>query len=119
MLEHRPREHDPVEERDGQAGGKALGERPQRAARCGAVDEDLVRDAGVERRDDERLAVGDEAEVRDETRVEHGVDRSAVVAAALGEAADPRAGRGGCVVATGGHRRSLRADRRRWRQRQA
>jgi hypothetical protein len=38
----------------------------------------------MERRDHERLAIGDEAEVRDEPGVENGVDRRTVVPAALG-----------------------------------
>ena len=85
VLEDRPCEHDPVEERDGQAGGDPRGQLLERAARRRAVHVDAVADARVERRDDERLLVVDEAEVRHEPGVEHRVDRLPVVAAALGE----------------------------------
>jgi uncharacterized cupredoxin-like copper-binding protein len=55
------------------------------------VDEDVVADTRVQRRDHERLAVHGEAEVRDERCIEHGVDRLAVVPAALGKATHARA----------------------------
>ena len=107
MLEDRPGEDDPVQEGDREARRDPARELAERPARSRAVDVDLVADAGVERRDHERLAVGDEAEVGDEPGVEHRVDRLAVVPAPLGEPAHARAsGRGGAWP--GAHVASLR-----------
>jgi hypothetical protein len=44
--------------------------------------------AGVDRRDDERLSVDDEAKVAEERLVENGVDGGPAVDATLGMAAD-------------------------------
>ena len=94
--------------------GIPVAELAQRAARRGAVDVDLVVDARVEGRDHERLPLVDEAEVGDEPGVEHGVDRGAVVDAALGQPPDARARTGRCVRACGHARKrtdARRADR--------
>ena len=87
VLEHRPGEDDPVEEGDRETRRDPPRELAERPARSRAVDVDVVADAGVQRRDHERLAVGDEAEVGDEPGVQDGVDRLAVVPAPLGKPA--------------------------------
>lgn len=105
MKERRAGEHEAVEQRDGQAAGGAAGERADQAARGREVDVDLVFDAGVQGRDDERLVVADEPDVADERLVEDGVDLLAVVDATLrGTAHAGPGGRGG-----GGHAVSLRS----------
>ena len=103
VLEHRAGEHDPVEQRDREARREPLGQSPQGTARRRAVDVDRVSEPRVQGRDHERLPVEDEAQVRDERRVEHGVDRLAVVAPALGKPAHARA-RGGSGMGAPGHR---------------
>ena len=54
------------------------------------MDVDLVSDAAVERRDHERVAVVDEAEVADEPGVEDRVDLTTLVGTPLGQATDTR-----------------------------
>src|SRR5829696_4068324 len=78
-LEHRAREHHPVEQRHGQAHRHRRADGPERAAGRRAVDVDLLADARVERRDDERLAFVGEADVSDERLVEDRLDGVAVV----------------------------------------
>jgi hypothetical protein len=88
VVERRAREHDAVDQRDREAGVDAVLERAQRAAGGRAVDQHLVADARLQRRDHGRLAVVHEAEVADERLVEDRVDRVAVVEAAVGDPAE-------------------------------
>ena len=88
MVERRARQDQAVEEGDGDAGVDAVPQRSQHAAGRGAVEVERLADAGVDGRDDERLAVYDKAEVADVGLVEDGVDGLAVVEAAGGQAAD-------------------------------
>jgi hypothetical protein len=67
------------------------------------VDVDDVADARVERGDDERLTVRDEAQVRDEAGVEDAVDRLAVIAATLGQPADASSLRRSGVCSASSH----------------
>ena len=75
VLEDRAGEHDAVEERHGDAGGDALADGADGAARRGAVDVEQVADACMQRRDHVRLPVALEAEMADERGVEDRVDR--------------------------------------------
>ena len=82
VVHRRAREHQTVDQRDGQAGARAGGERPHRATRQRAVAVDDLAVAGVQHGDHERLAVlVDDAQVGDQCLVEDRVDRLALVAA--------------------------------------
>src|SRR5436190_1842971 len=82
MLEGRTREHQSVEQGHRQAGGNAGRQRAHDAASRGAVDVDLVADAGLQHRDAVRLTGVNEGDVRDEAAVKDCAHGLGVVAAA-------------------------------------
>ena len=111
MVEGRPRQHEPVDERGGQARPRAAGEGPHGARGGRPVDVDDVPHARVERRDHEGLALGvGEPEVAHERLVEDRVDRGAVVVPALRRAPQTGPGGGG----GGGHGATLRPQAVPW-----
>ena len=101
VLEDRAREHDPVEHRDREAGGNPGRDGALSVRLAAEPDVHAIADAGVKRRDHERL-FSDEAEVRDERRIEHLLDRRAVVGAPL-QRAHARARRRGRMSTSRGH----------------
>ena len=86
VVEGGAREHQAVEQRDRQATRRTGAEERQHPARGRAVDHHLVADAREGRGNHERLALVHEAHVADEGLVEDGVDRGAIVVAALRQA---------------------------------
>ncbi|MEZ5100635.1 MAG: hypothetical protein R3C15_12715 [Thermoleophilia bacterium] len=108
VVEDRAGEDDPVEQRHGQARGRAGREGPVQAAGRGAVDVDAVVDAGVQDGDAEGLAVDRDRHVGDHRGVDDGVDRGAVVRAPGGQALDADARRAG--LRRRGHASILAAD---------
>jgi len=75
MVEHRAREHESIHVRDRDANGHTPAERAEHATGGAAVEIQRVAGAAIVRGDDVRLAVGIEADVADEARVENAVDR--------------------------------------------
>jgi hypothetical protein len=88
-------EHEAVEQRDRHANVHALGQHAEHAIRDCSVHVQELAHARVRRRHHERLVCVDEAHVADQRLVEHGVNQRAVVAAAIGAAAQARALGGG------------------------
>src|ERR1043166_2900328 len=91
MMKRRTRQHEAVDQRNGYAYINALGEIAKHSARGRAVDVEIITDASKTRRNDEGLALDDEADVADEGFVKNRVDRRAVVCAAFRETSDLRA----------------------------
>src|SRR5207249_11618409 len=88
VVERRSREHEPVDERDGQANLDTAGQRTERATGGRAVDVQVVADACLERRHDQGGVVPDDPQVADEGFVQDRIDRGAVVCGTLGQPAD-------------------------------
>src|SRR5216117_1382486 len=82
------RAHDAVQQRHAQAKWSATRQRFHEATCRGPVEEEFVAHAYIVCRDDERLTVSDELNVADEGFIENGVHQLAIIAAALGLAAD-------------------------------
>ncbi len=93
VVEGRAREHQGVDVRHRHA-DRGLAGRVEHAAHRGAVQVEVIALAPVERRDHDRRAVAQEADVADEAAVEDRVDRRAVIVAALAQPLDARARRG-------------------------
>src|SRR5262249_52764387 len=91
MVEVRAREHESVDDGRGDARLDTGVQRPQHVVGGRAVEDELVADARVNRRDDPWTAVDRKADVTDECLVEYPVDQIELVLSALGEAADTRA----------------------------
>src|SRR3546814_15962258 len=100
-MKSRPCQNDAVEQGHRHADVDAVLERPQRSARGGAVDVDPLALPPIAGRDDEGLAVADEADTADEAHVEVRGHRRAVVAAAVVQPLYPVAPRHLLAVAPG------------------
>ncbi len=96
MVKARAREDDAVEQADGEADRHAALHLAQHAARRGAVPINAVAFAPIGRRRHIGLPLDDVADVTNKAGIEDGVDRLAVVMAALRQALDAGAGAGRC-----------------------
>ena len=90
VMERRSRQHQAVEKRDRDAGVDAAAQRPQHSGRRRAVEVEVIADARVDGRDDDRPPFDDESDVADQRLVEDGVDRRSIVIAALRQTPDSR-----------------------------
>lgn len=90
VVKRGPRQHKTVEDRRGDAGRDSVSERAQHAARRRAVKVERVAHAGVDRRDDDGIAVDDESDVADDGLVEDGVHGGGVVGPTFRETAHGR-----------------------------
>jgi dipeptidase E len=82
-VERGPREHDCVDERNGDAHCRSGRETLQHVVRCGSVEVELVVHAGVSHGQHHGLALSHKADVGNDALVEDGVDYGALVATPL------------------------------------
>ena len=90
VMESGTGQHQSVEKSDGHARRHALPERAEHAAGTGAVEVQRLADPRVNRGDDHRMTLDDEADVADQALVEDRVDRRLIVAAALRKTSNSR-----------------------------
>src|SRR5260370_39625468 len=98
MARRRRGAYDAVEQRHAQAKRCTALQGFHQAACRGAVEKQFVTDSNIIRWDQERLAIHDKRDVANEGFIKNAVNQFAVVAAALGLAADFRSFGGGKVA---------------------
>ncbi len=88
VMEDRTGRDDPVDDRGRHAHRCSTSDEPQHAARRRSVQVENIVDPGMNRRNHDRVIVGDEPDVTDQRLIEDLIDRLSVVMAPFGMATD-------------------------------